>query len=153
MKGNPWGSWVISFIALFTAVSPYLADWNATHIYNPYWPPHAKFHNGQTMAFGAMAGVIALYYLWRRKADYQTKIYDLQVGTLFAALYWLTQVPAILFPGADYFDPQYGGNAKMPINQTQLDFVIFVILGVAYYAQAKNLGRTQTENPVSDLAQ
>jgi hypothetical protein len=40
------GKVLSSLVAAETAVGPYLADWNETHIYNPAWPPHAKFHNG-----------------------------------------------------------------------------------------------------------
>ena len=42
------GKILISASAVFGGVGPYLADWNETHIYNPTWPPHAKFHNAQT---------------------------------------------------------------------------------------------------------
>jgi hypothetical protein len=45
----PIGRWLLSLVALFTIAGPYGADWNETHIYNPNWPPHAKFHNAQTM--------------------------------------------------------------------------------------------------------
>ncbi len=44
-----------------------LADWNATHIYNPLWPPHAKFHNAQTMTIAVLLGVSGLVFLWRRR--------------------------------------------------------------------------------------
>ena len=47
------GKILISASAVFAGVGPYLADWNETHIYNPTWPPHAKFHNAQTMSLGA----------------------------------------------------------------------------------------------------
>ncbi len=55
------GKLLISLVAIFTAVSPYLADWNETHIYNPLWLPHAKFHNAQTMVLGAFLGLLAIY--------------------------------------------------------------------------------------------
>lgn len=29
------------------------------------WPPHAKFHNGQTMSMGVVLSVATLYYTWR----------------------------------------------------------------------------------------
>ena len=62
------GKIIISVLGLFTAISPYLADWNVTHIYNPTWPPHAKFHNAQTMVLGAFLGALTLYCLWFRKS-------------------------------------------------------------------------------------
>jgi hypothetical protein len=55
---------IITFIALFTAISPFLADWNHTHIFNDAWPPHAKFHNAQTMMFGLLLGLSSVITLW-----------------------------------------------------------------------------------------
>ncbi len=96
------GKLLISFIGLFTAVSPYLADWNITHIYNPAWPPHAKFHNAQTMVLGAFLGLISFYSLWfREDLDEKGKVKE---ASLFAVLYWLAQFPAILFPGTRLTD-------------------------------------------------
>ncbi len=64
MKGLRIGAWIITLVALITIFGPYLADWNETHIYNPRWTPHAKFHNAQTMAFGPLLGALSLYFLW-----------------------------------------------------------------------------------------
>jgi hypothetical protein len=54
------GKALISLVAVETAVGPFRYDWNETHIYNPHWPPHAKFHNGQTMSLGAALSAAAL---------------------------------------------------------------------------------------------
>ena len=40
---------LLRFVAIFTVVSTFHFDWNVTQIYNPTWPLHAKYHNGQTM--------------------------------------------------------------------------------------------------------
>jgi hypothetical protein len=49
---------LFTLVSIVLAVSPYAADWNETHIYNPEWPPHAKFHDAQTMLLGTLlAGV------------------------------------------------------------------------------------------------
>ena len=34
------------------------------HMHNPNWPPHAKFHNGQTMLMGVFAGTLSLFCLF-----------------------------------------------------------------------------------------
>jgi hypothetical protein len=60
------GRILISLVAAGTAAGPYLADWNETHIYNPSWPPHAKFHNDQTMSMGVALALAAFWQLWRK---------------------------------------------------------------------------------------
>ena len=59
-------TWLVSLVALFTSCAAYVMDWNVTHIYNPNWPPHAKFHNGQTMSMGLLLGLLGLWFVWRR---------------------------------------------------------------------------------------
>jgi len=49
--------WLVAFVALVTAIGGLLADyfipWSGRqHIKNPAWPPHGKFHNGQTILMG-----------------------------------------------------------------------------------------------------
>ena len=95
------GKSILSFIAIITIFSPYLADWNVTHIYNPLWPPHAKFHNAQTMSMGVLLGLSSLYFLWLRRYEISALI----AGALFAALYWLSQLPSFLYPGVGWTDP------------------------------------------------
>ena len=97
------GRMIISFIGVFTLVSPYLADWNATHIYNPTWPPHAKFHNAQTMVLGAFLGFLTLYNLWMRKGIGQKQV--LKETTVLAALYWLAQYLLYCFQATKLIDP------------------------------------------------
>jgi hypothetical protein len=137
------GRLLISLVAVFTAVSPYLADWNVTHIYNPAWTPHAKFHNAQTMVLGAMLGLLAVYCLWFRKAI--TEKQKLNEATVLASLYWLAQLPATFFPGTALADPGIN-SVKMPImfgiefNQLALDItVIFPLIALGYYLENRLL--------------
>ena len=139
------GKLLISLVAIFTAVSPYLADWNETHIYNPLWLPHAKFHNAQTMVLGAFLGLLALYCLWLRQeiSDKQ----KLNEATVLASLYWLAQLPAIFFPGTALTDP---GGVKMPVifgvefNQLTMDItVILPLLILGYYLERKSLKKAE----------
>ena len=53
--GGDWslGALLISSTAVATMVGPFVFDFIETHIYNDTWPPHAKFHNAQTMSSGA----------------------------------------------------------------------------------------------------
>jgi hypothetical protein len=40
------GRLVIVVGNLLYAVGAFIADYNETHVKNPRWPPHARFHNG-----------------------------------------------------------------------------------------------------------
>ena len=141
----PIGKLLISLVAIFTSVSPYLADWNETHIYNPLWLPHAKFHNAQTMVLGAFLGVIAIYCLWFRKGISDKQ--KLNEGAVLASLYWLAQLFASVFPGVALSDP---GGVKMPVvfgvelNQLILNIIIiFPLLLLGYYLERKSLKKAE----------
>lgn len=62
------GRTLLTLVALVTSTGCFLADWNETHIHNPTWPAHAKFHNGQTMSTGLALGLAALWHIWRPPA-------------------------------------------------------------------------------------
>ena len=133
---------------MFTAVSPYLADWNETHIYNPLWLPHAKFHNAQTMVLGALLGLISLYCLWfRREISDKQKLNE---AAVLASLYWLAQLTATLFPGTALTDPGIY-HVKMPVvfgielNQVIMVItVIFPLLILGYYIESKSLEKAES---------
>lgn len=130
---HPYGRLLISFVAVVAAVAPYLADWNETHIYNPTWSPHAKFHVGHTMLLGSVLGVLSLCYLWRRTGDQRD---NLRVGALFVATYWLAQAGAILVPGTTAVDPEFAGRiprlAGFQLNQVILDAILLALVAVGY---------------------
>jgi hypothetical protein len=142
------GKLLISLVAIFTSVSPYLADWNETHIYNPLWLPHAKFHNAQTMVLGAFLGIIANYCLWLRRGISDKQ--KLNEATVLASLYWLAQLFASIFPGVALSDP---GGVKMPVifgvelNQLILNIIIiFPLLLLGYYLERKSLKKAEVLN-------
>ena len=100
---------LLSVLATLTAAGGYLADWNETHVFNPRWPPHAKFHNGQTMSTGLGLGLLTAYFTWRstNTGTMSGALDNLFTATLFSSLYWVTQLTAILYPGSDWCDPEF----------------------------------------------
>lgn len=88
--------------ALYSGAGAYLADWNETHIHNPSWPPHAKFHNAQTMSLGAGLAAAALAVTWApSRAAGGTR---LAAAAFLASLYPATQLSALLYPGTALVD-------------------------------------------------
>ena len=125
-------------VGLFTCVGAYIADYSDSHIFNPRWPPHAKFHTGQTMSMALALGVATLYYLWRPvKAEASKE--NLNIVATFASLYWATQLSAILYPGTRFTDPEFGDS----IFQVYLDAVMFTLIGIGYVFEARRIAAAE----------
>ncbi|KAF8184062.1 hypothetical protein K438DRAFT_1124072 [Mycena galopus ATCC 62051] len=153
------GKALITLVALITSTGCFVADWNESHIYNPTWPPHAKFHNGQTMTMGALLGVATLWYLYaplklpiptvsekgsngiwatvRRDAE----LANLRTAVLLGALYWVTQASGYLYPGSAGFDavPGIDGQGQDNLVQAKLDMVLLTILGLGWWLERRRI--------------
>jgi hypothetical protein len=117
---------LISVVALVTAVSPALADYNETHIFNPRWPPHAKFHDAMTIQLGVLLGVLALVLVWyRRRSPSPGRVY---AAAVVASLYWLSLVGANFFPNTSYVDPEFAADLPLVAGVLPPQVVLAVIL-------------------------
>jgi hypothetical protein len=95
------GKALLSLTSAWSVAGSYVFDWNDTHIHNPEWTPHAKFHNAQTMSMGVYLGVPALWALWGPGPWDQRAMAAATVG---ASGYWITQFSAACYPGTALFD-------------------------------------------------
>ena len=98
------GRGLFTLNALIAGAGGFLADWNTTHLFNPRWPPHARFHDAQTMAAGVVLGAASLFFAWRRGGDPST---NWLAATLFGGTLWVTQFAALFFPGSGWTDPEF----------------------------------------------
>lgn len=135
MQSISTGKILISIAALYAAFGSYIFDWNITHIFNPRWPPHARFHNAQDMLLGTSLGLLALWILWFQQSE---KINTMRLSTILASLYWLTQAGALLFPGTALTDPEFTHPGQPPA-QLIVDIVMIAILIIAYWLEIRCL--------------
>ena len=92
------GRQLLRAVATLTAVGGLLADWNQTHLFNPDWPLHARFHNAQTILLGSLLGAGGLYSL---RGSGECPGRNLALGALLPSLFWISQVGSFLFPRAE----------------------------------------------------
>lgn len=140
------GRKVLRALALATAVSGFAADWNRTHLFNPAWPPHARFHDAMTIALGTGLGGSALYLL-RDGADRR----EVTVGAALPALYWGSVGAAFAFPGTAGMEaefPQYvprvGG---VWINERFPSALMVAAAAVAYAVERRAAGGRTPRTP------
>lgn len=123
------GRLLLSAIAMFAAVGSFVADWNRTHMFNPNWSPHAKFHGAQTLAAGTILALLTLFFLWRRSGDRRT---NYLAAALFAGTYFWTQAAAVFFPGVAWIDAEFLGSGgsleQFPPPQLVMDAVVSAIV-------------------------
>ncbi|CAH0055595.1 unnamed protein product [Clonostachys solani] len=103
------GKCLLTIDAVGLLVGAVIADMDETHQYNPRWPPHAKFHNGQTITLSIMLGALTLYYSWRRTTGRAAAKDSLTTAMICGSIYWLAGLCASLFPEANGLDPEFGG--------------------------------------------
>ncbi|WP_267382401.1 MULTISPECIES: DUF6640 family protein [unclassified Sphingomonas] len=138
----------VSGIAVLTAVSPYIADFNETHIYNPRWTPHAKFHAAQTMLLGTALGGLTLALAWGKSGEARNRV---DMSAVAAASFWLTQAGSLLFPGTAVVDPEFGERLPkiggMTVTQAHADVLLLGVLAMAWWRGRRSSKRTNQSDP------
>ena len=127
--------WLIAFVAVFNfggliadAIVPATAK---QHLSNPAWPPHAKFHNGQTMLMGIFDGLLSLAILFGVR-PLTFPLFLLAAGV--AVSYFVSMAAAPLFPGTDWIDPEFAGETGRPLGLAPQQFVTYVLCTVVLVA-------------------
>jgi hypothetical protein len=127
--------WIVAFVALYgfggfvaDAIVPSTAR---QHIWNPAWPPHAKFHNAQTMLMGIFGGSLSLFVLFGFQP---LTMRLLLIATAAAASYWIAMVLAPAFPGTAWYDPEFKDASRRLLGLSPQQLVSYVLCGLLVIA-------------------
>jgi hypothetical protein len=131
----PVAKWIVTVVAVWNfggvvadAVIPFTAR---QHLWNPRWPPHAKFHNCQTMVMGLLLGGISLWLLFGMGPLTPRR---LVLAAAVAGTYFVSMLFAPLFPGTAWHDPEFAALDPMPLgisSQKVLAIVLSALLAIA----------------------
>ena len=129
--------WIIAFVAVFNfgglvadAIAPPTAR---QHLRNPRWPPHAKFHNGQTMLMGVFGGSLSLAILFGARP---LTLPLLLIAAGVAVSYFVAMACAPAFPGTDWIDPEFEGETGRPLGLAPQQLVTYVLCGLVLVSVA-----------------
>jgi hypothetical protein len=124
--------WLVALVSFVTAVGGLMADYfvpssGAQHIKNPRWPPHAKFHNAQSILMGFALGALTIAILFQRSPVSKSR---LLLSALLASIYWLCIFAAPVFPGTAFSDPEFAPITPAPFGVPGQLFIGFILVGI-----------------------
>jgi hypothetical protein len=93
------GRLVLTGAAIGTVVGTGRADLNETHVFNPKWPPHARFHGAA--GWGTVVGsqLLALWLLWRPGQQVGDRDLAVKTAALLPTISWVPFFLALATPG------------------------------------------------------
>ena len=103
------------------------------HLWNPLWPPHAKFHNGQTMLMGIIGGSLSLAILFGSQS---LTLPLFLIAAAVAANYFVAMAFAPIFPGTAWSDPEFEAETGRPLGLAPQQLVSYVLCGAVLVAVA-----------------
>ena len=105
MRRTIAGKSLLTFLLGVFPLLNVLFDWNRTHVFNPTWPPHARFHAafGSVVAGGVVA--IVIWLLWRPSTEPEVgvKVALLVQLALWTPFFYLT----LIVPGTSLQVPEF----------------------------------------------
>jgi hypothetical protein len=85
----PLAAGIIAFVAF---------QWNTTHVFNPKWHPHARFHAVQLGLFFITLSCIGFWLIWGNAISPPTAAW---LAAAVPVAFWGGEFAALLVPGTD----------------------------------------------------
>lgn len=134
MKGRT----ILKAVAAFTTVGGFLADWNKTHLFNPKWTPHAKFHDAMTISLAALLGGSSLYFLEQKDGNKKNLLF----AALLPAFFWSAMAASYAFPGAEDLEAEFPEKIKkiggIKLNEGAGSVFMLSLLAAGYFLAKNN---------------
>ena len=114
---------VMSALWIMVAAGGLINDFNASHLFNPDWPPHSRLHMMSMLTSGVALAVFGLYLCWG-PAD--SRLQSVKLSALLGFLFTLGLVVAGMLI------PMYGGSMDpadtemRPATLANANFLVFV---------------------------
>ena len=123
------GKIILTVALAVTLLGPAMVDFNDSHVFNPDWPPHARYHEVMLLAIGIAMSVIGLWLVWRRSVDPTT---SLRVAAAVPVVVWGSFFVPLFVPGTsvEEFPGEVGLLLGIPLNLFLAGlFIVLTLVG------------------------
>ena len=120
---------IMTILWIAIAVGPIANDFNATHLFNPDWTPHARLH---MMTVFTSAVALSLFGFWLVWGPAVSRLHNLRLSGVLGFLYTLSLVVACVTM------PMYGGSLYWTDTQPRAaslsdeNLVVFLVTTVIF---------------------
>lgn len=144
-KSMSTGKMILGTVAALTAAGGFIADMNKTHMNNPEWPPHAKFHDAMSITLGTFLGTASLYFLMRKSFNQKQ---DTNLSAMLPSMFWAAQGISFVYPRAKgleaefpYLIPRVKG---VWLDEKFVSLAMLALTGIGYTIECNHLDRKNT---------
>ena len=134
------GRALLTTIAALTAAAGFIADMNKTHMFNPRWTPHAKYHDAMTILLASMLGTSGTYLLHKKGGNQK---FQLALGTILPGFFWTAMAGSFAFPGAKGLEAEFPDKVKklgsLRLNEGFASAVMLALLATGLVIETKRL--------------
>jgi hypothetical protein len=122
---------LMSLLWLSVSAGLFINDFNATHLFNPDWPPHARLHMMMLFMTTGAFTLLGLYLCW---GPAESRLQSLRLSAVAGTLYMYGTVIAALTM------PNYGGSmewtdaAPRAATLANENFVVFIYVTIIFTA-------------------
>ncbi len=139
MKRETAGRSLLTANAVVVMLGGFMADMGKTHMRNPRWPPHAKFHNAQTIGLGAMLGAASLWFTWKARRPANLGVAIIAGEAIYASWVFATLMPGTAWTDAEFLKGRQTLDQLPP--QLYLGAAMSAVVGAGALLTASVLGR------------
>ena len=127
---------LITIPTIWYGTMPVIADLSDSHLLNPTWMPHAKFHLAWLLSTNSLLALFSLYLIWVKDKS----IYAGLIGIFVMAGFWIAALSRNLYGGL-FADPNLDVSNIMGLHPNVFAFIfvsLFLVAGTYLQSKASN---------------
>ena len=125
---------LITLATIFYGIMPVIADLSDSHLLNPSWMPHAKFHLVWLLSTNSLFALFALYLIWIENKAFQAGL----IGIIVTSGFWIAALTRDLYGGL-FVDPNLEVSEMMGLHPNVFAFIfvtLFLVVGTYLQSEA-----------------